>query len=129
MAYSPDYRAWPAQSATTSAVLDAGLRAYMLRVYNWMASGLLLTGIVAYGIAHTDLIDSLYPVVRTPSGQLIHTAGASPGGWTVIAVYESQQGYEHFRDATLLPRLQQGIPGGFQTPPQETTFASHTFLK
>ncbi|HVN41453.1 MAG TPA: hypothetical protein VMT50_01630 [Steroidobacteraceae bacterium] len=66
---------------------------------------------------------------RLPPGQLIHTAGASPGGWTVIAVYESQQGYEHFRDATLLPRLQQGIPGGFQTPPQETTFASHTFLK
>ena len=31
-----------------TAVLDQGLRAYMLRVYNWMASGLLLTGIIAY---------------------------------------------------------------------------------
>ena len=48
MAFSPDYRAYPNQSATTTAVLDAGLRAYMLRVYNWMSSGLLLTGIVAY---------------------------------------------------------------------------------
>ena len=47
MAFSPDYRAYPNQSATTTAVLDAGLRAYMLRVYNWMASGLLLTGILA----------------------------------------------------------------------------------
>ena len=29
--------------------VDVGLRQYMLRVYNYMASGLLLTGIVAYG--------------------------------------------------------------------------------
>ena len=29
--------------------LDAGLRQYMLRVYNYMASGLILTGIFAYG--------------------------------------------------------------------------------
>ncbi|MGP8025208.1 MAG: BAX inhibitor (BI)-1/YccA family protein, partial [Acidocella sp.] len=34
-------------SAYGSAALDAGLRAYMLRVYNWMASGLVLTGLVA----------------------------------------------------------------------------------
>jgi FtsH-binding integral membrane protein len=39
----------------------------MLRVYNWMASGLLLTGIVAYGIAHTSLINAFYPLVQTPS--------------------------------------------------------------
>ena len=48
--------------------LDAGLRAYMLRVYNWMASGLLLTGIVAYAIANTSLIDAFYPLVQTPFG-------------------------------------------------------------
>ena len=37
MAFSPDYRTYPrASAATTAAVLDAGLRAYMLRVYNWM---------------------------------------------------------------------------------------------
>lgn len=29
-------------------VIDAGLRAYMLRVYNYMAAGLAITGIVAY---------------------------------------------------------------------------------
>jgi uncharacterized protein len=41
MAFSPDYRTYPrASAATTAAVLDAGLRAYMLRVYNWMTSGL-----------------------------------------------------------------------------------------
>ena len=31
----------------TSVVMDEGLRAYMLKVYNYMATGILLTGIVA----------------------------------------------------------------------------------
>ena len=57
MAFSPDYRTYPSASAATgAAVIDAGLRAYMLRVYNWMCSGLLLTGVVAFGIANTSLI-------------------------------------------------------------------------
>jgi FtsH-binding integral membrane protein len=71
MAYSPDFRTYPGapRSATAaSAVLDAGLRAYMLRVYNWMCSGLLLTGIVAFVIANTSAIDVFYPVVQTPAG-------------------------------------------------------------
>jgi hypothetical protein len=34
-----------------SADIDAGLRTYMLRVYNYMAMGVALTGIVAYAIA------------------------------------------------------------------------------
>jgi uncharacterized protein len=71
MAFSPDYRAYPTQSATTTAVLDAGLRAYMLRVYNWMSSGLLLTGIVAYAIAHTGAMDAFYPLVQTVSGRMV----------------------------------------------------------
>src|SRR6202162_4248329 len=76
MAFSPDYRTYPrASAATTAAVLDAGLRAYMLRVYNWMSSGLLLTGIIAYTIANTDLINLFYPVVMTPVGPR-HTASA-----------------------------------------------------
>src|ERR1700748_2372522 len=75
MAFSPDYRAYPTQSATTTAVLDAGLRAYMLRVYNWMTSGLLLTGVVAYAIANTDLINLFYPIVMTPLGPR-HSASA-----------------------------------------------------
>jgi len=69
MAFSPDSRTYPrASAATTAAVLDAGLRAYMLRVYNWMSSGLLVTGIVAYGIANTSLMDLFYPLVMTPMG-------------------------------------------------------------
>jgi len=34
-----------------SADIDAGLRTYMLRVYNYMAMGVALTGIVAYAVA------------------------------------------------------------------------------
>lgn len=56
-----------------------------------------------------------------PPGQIFHAAGASPGGWTVIAVHESQESWEGFRDGTLLPALHQGIPGGFTAPPEETT--------
>ncbi len=38
------------------AVIDEGLRAYMLRVYNYMASALALTGVVAYGVASTPVL-------------------------------------------------------------------------
>ncbi len=36
--------------------VDTGLRQHMLRVYNYMASGLVLTGIVAYVVAHTPAV-------------------------------------------------------------------------
>jgi FtsH-binding integral membrane protein len=40
-----------------SAARDAGLRSYMLKVYNYMASGVLLTGIIAFGFANSSLIN------------------------------------------------------------------------
>jgi len=71
MAFTPQYGAYPqASAATNAAIIDAGLRAYMLRVYNWMSSGLLLTAIVAYAIANTPLINAFYPLVRTPYGTM-----------------------------------------------------------
>ena len=48
-----------ALGATARGEIDQGLRAYMLRVYNYMASGLLLTGAVAYASANTPAILSL----------------------------------------------------------------------
>jgi FtsH-binding integral membrane protein len=77
MALSPDFRTYPGatRAADTAAVLDAGLRAYMLRVYNWMTSGLLITGIVAYGIASVPSIYELfYPMQETARG-LRHVPG------------------------------------------------------
>ena len=46
-----------------TAAIDEGLRAYMLRVYNYMASGLFLSGIVAYAVANSGLISLFYRVV------------------------------------------------------------------
>ena len=43
----------------SQAAIDAGLRQFMISVYNYMASGLALTGIVAYGAAETGLYASL----------------------------------------------------------------------
>ena len=60
-----------------------------------------------------------------PSGQIFHAAGPSAGGWTIMAVHESRESWERFRDEILMPRLQQGIQGGFTTPPQETVFEIH----
>ena len=57
-----------------------------------------------------------------PEGQVYHAAGPSAGGWTIIAVHESKESWERFRDSILMPRMRQGIKGGFDGPPQETTF-------
>lgn len=60
-----------------------------------------------------------------PEGQIYHAAGPSDGGWTIIAVHDSRESWETFRDGTLMPRMQQGIEGGFTSPPQETGFEVH----
>jgi hypothetical protein len=57
---------------------------------------------------------------RLPSGQIFHAAGPSKGGWTILAVHESKASWEKFRDQILMPKLKQGIPGGFKSAPQET---------
>lgn len=45
--------------AGTSATYDAGLRAYMLSIYNYMASGVLLSGIVALLFARSGMAAQL----------------------------------------------------------------------
>jgi len=42
------------------AARDAGLRSYMLKVYNYMASGVLLTGIVALTLAMTGVAEAIF---------------------------------------------------------------------
>jgi uncharacterized protein len=63
------------------AATDAGLRAYMLSVYNYMLSGVLLTGIVALVFANTSLINLLITVQETSRGTAI---GPSLLGWVVM---------------------------------------------
>ena len=64
-----------------------------------------------------------------PEGQLFHAAGQSADGFTVIAIHDSRESWERFRDTILMPRLNEGISGGFTTPPQETTFEVHNLMQ
>ena len=59
-----------------------------------------------------------------PEGQTLHIAGQTDDGWIVIALHESRESWERFRDETLTPGLQQ-VEGGFAGPPEETTFEVH----
>src|SRR4051794_7767260 len=47
-----------------------------------------------------------------PAGQVFHAAGASPGGWTIMAVHDTRESWETFRDTVLMPTMQAGIAGG-----------------
>ena len=57
------------------AARDAGLRSYMLSVYNYMASGVLLTGIIAMLFANSSLINL---IVNPATGQ------ATPLFWIAL---------------------------------------------
>ena len=83
MALSPDFRTYAPGTAANAAALDAGLRSYMLRVYNWMCSGLALTGIVAYAVANTDLITLFYRPVQTAMGYVAY----QPTGLGYLAMF------------------------------------------
>jgi hypothetical protein len=52
--------------------VDVGLRQHMLKVYNYMASGLTLTGIVAYAAGNSPAVMNLL-YAQGPSGQLAPT--------------------------------------------------------
>ena len=45
-----------------------------------------------------------------------------------MAVHESKESWEKFRDGILLPRMQQGIEGGFASPPEETVIDLYKVL-
>ena len=47
-------------AAATTAAIDVGLRAYMLRVYNYMLAALALTGVTAWAIANVPEIAALF---------------------------------------------------------------------
>ena len=63
-----------------SVTRDAGLRSYMLSVYNYMASGVLVTGIVALLFLNSPFFASAFNVVQTANGQV---AQPSLLGWII----------------------------------------------
>jgi hypothetical protein len=88
---------------------------------------------MAYGVVHQfkggtkeqyeASIAAVHPADGSlPAGQVFHAAGPSADGWTIVALHDSQASWESFRDSILMPRMAQGIDGGFAEPPQETVF-------
>jgi hypothetical protein len=90
---------------------------------------------MAYGVIHffpggtkeqyDASIGAVHPAKGLPAGQIFHAAGASAGGWTIMAVHDSKASWEAFRDGILMPKMQAGIQGGFTSPPQETVLEVH----
>ena len=89
---------------------------------------------MSYGIVHTfpggtkeqyeASLAAVHPSDGSlPDGQIFHAAGPSADGWTIVAVHESQESWESFRDEILMPKMGAGIDGGFPAPPQETAFS------
>jgi hypothetical protein len=67
-------------------------------------------------------IAAVHPAGGLPAGQVSHIAGPSGDGWVIVAVHDSKQSWEQFRDGILMPKMAAGIAGGFASPPRETTF-------
>jgi uncharacterized protein len=65
------------QSQTGTAVVDEGLRSYMLRVYNYMTAGLAITGVAAYATFQAAFDAS----GLTPFGNTLYN---TPLKWLVI---------------------------------------------
>jgi hypothetical protein len=94
---------------------------------------------MAYGVVHTFAggtkdqyeasIAAVHPAGGLPEGQLYHAGGQSADGWTIIAVHDSRESWEQFRDGTLMPRMAAGIAGGFAAPPVETVFEIHNEVR
>lgn len=91
MAFGPDNRFELRTGTMTSAQADAaqidvGLREYMLRVYNYMASGLALTGIIAYLVASSPT--ALQMIFGTPLSWLVMLA---PFGFILVLSFGIQK--------------------------------------
>jgi FtsH-binding integral membrane protein len=73
-----EYNTRVRSAATQDVAIDAGLRAYMLRVYNYMLLGLALTGASAFLVATTPLGAAFYTI------QNGYITGMSPLGWIAL---------------------------------------------
>ncbi len=75
----PRYGATVARGADTA--VDAGLRAHMIRVYNYMTIGLVLTGLTSFGTYSLSFNDVGGQLTMTAFGQALF---GSPLMWVII---------------------------------------------
>ena len=75
--YDNRVRSW---GGTDTAAIDAGLRSYMLRVYNYMLLGLVLSGITAWVVATVPEVQALFFQFNPATGRV----GMSLLGWVAL---------------------------------------------
>tara|TARA_B100001121_G_scaffold132718_1_gene116286 strand:- start:19 stop:762 length:744 start_codon:yes stop_codon:yes gene_type:complete len=68
------------KSSVSEAIIDQGLRAYMLKVYNYMASALVLTGFVAL-LTAKFAVQSFEPLIYSQLGNSLYNSGLA---WVVM---------------------------------------------
>ncbi|NNE11808.1 MAG: hypothetical protein HKN41_06115 [Ilumatobacter sp.] len=66
------------------------------------------------------VLAAVHPADGLPPGQTHHVAGATDGGYLVVAVWDSKESNDRFIQETLMPTLP-NVQGGFEGPPQERT--------
>ncbi len=59
--------------ATDRAAVDQGLRAYMIRIYNYMAMGVALTGVVSWLTFNAAVTETAGKLALTPFGQTLYS--------------------------------------------------------
>src|SRR5690349_1730676 len=91
------------------ASFDVGLRQHMIRVYNYMASGLALSGIVAFLIYNVEPVHNLFfSMGMTPGGNIV-PVGMNILGWVAILAPLGLLLLMGFRAATMSVCAVQGI--------------------
>ena len=71
-----------AAAQQSAAVMDEGLRAYMLKVYNYMASGVLLTGLIALAFFKMAVVSEGSQIIGlTNFGNTIYASGLK---WVIM---------------------------------------------
>jgi hypothetical protein len=88
---------------------DAGLRAHMVSVYNYMASGLALSGIVAYALANSPALASIFFQIGMTRGGNEVVVGMNVLGWVAILAPLGLLLLVSFRAAQMSLTAVQGI--------------------
>jgi FtsH-binding integral membrane protein len=79
--FDPNFAAARTGYRSDQVAIDAGLRAYMIRVYNYMTAGVALTGLVAWATYSAAVVDTGAGLELTQFGQAIF---ASPLMWLFL---------------------------------------------
>lgn len=99
----PNAAAFQAAGTVGTDAFDAGLRSYMLSVYNYMVSGILLTGIVALAFSWGGM--------ASPAAQIL--IGGGPLAWLIMLAPLGFVFAMSFGASRMAPSTLQGLFWGF----------------